>query len=70
VRFVSPSVLAAIAVPAVLYPVSDGDLRLDAGNERLFAAALAIVIAAATRNVWLTIAAGMAALWSLNALGV
>jgi branched-subunit amino acid transport protein len=68
IRFVSPAVLAAIILPAVLYPDAGDDLRLALGNERIFAAAAAVAIAWATRNVWLTIGLGMAALWALKAL--
>jgi branched-subunit amino acid transport protein len=68
VRFVSPAVLAAIILPAVVYPAAGSDLRLEAGNERIFAALLAAGVAWATRNVWLTIVLGMAALWALKAL--
>jgi branched-subunit amino acid transport protein len=64
-----PAVLSAIIVPAVLY-VGDSD-TFDAGlgNERLLAALLAAVVARVTSNVWLTIGAGMCALWALEALG-
>jgi branched-subunit amino acid transport protein len=68
-RFVMPAVLAAVILPAVLY-AGDGDdlsLRL-VGNERILAAALSAAVAWATRNVWLTIGVGMAALWLLKAM--
>jgi branched-subunit amino acid transport protein len=68
-RFVSPAVMAAIILPAVLYPEANADLQLVAGNERIFAALLAAAVAWATRNVWLTIALGMAGLWAIKALG-
>ena len=69
VRFVSPAVLAAIILPAVLY-VGDAD-HLSLGvvsNERILAALLSVAIAWLTRNVWLTIGVGMGALWVLKAL--
>ena len=68
-RFVTPAVLAAIIVPAVLYTGDSADLQLDAvHNERILAAVAAAAIAWMTRNVWLTIGAGMAALWALKAM--
>jgi branched-subunit amino acid transport protein len=69
-RFVSPAVLAAIILPAVLY-VGEGD-RFSAGaaNERMLAALIAAAVAWSTRNVWLTIGVGMTALWALKGLGV
>jgi branched-subunit amino acid transport protein len=67
-RFVTPAVLAAIILPAVLYAGARADLSVNAGNERIPAAVAAVLIAYATRNVWLTIAAGMAALWALKAV--
>jgi branched-subunit amino acid transport protein len=69
VRFVSPAVLAAIILPAVLYAEAGDDLQLAADNERIWAALAAAAVAWATRNVWATIALGMAALWALKALG-
>jgi branched-subunit amino acid transport protein len=65
-RFVPPAVLSAIVANEVL--VRDGALDLSTGNLRLLAAAVATGIALLTRNVFLTIAAGMAALWTLQAL--
>lgn len=64
-RFVLPAVLAAIVLPALLYGRSD-ELRVGLENERLVAGILAAVIAWLTRNVWLTIAMGMSALWLLQ----
>jgi branched-subunit amino acid transport protein len=68
-RFVSTAVLAAIILPAVLYPTGSDDLQLSATNERIFAAAIAAAISWTTSNVWLTIGAGMTALWALKAVG-
>ena len=65
-RFVPPAVLSAIIFPAVLQP--NGALELSTHNLRLFAALAAALVAWRTKNVLLTIAAGMAALWVLQAL--
>jgi branched-subunit amino acid transport protein len=65
-RFVPPAVLSAIIASEVL--VRDGAVDLSTGNLRLLAAALATGVALLTRNVFLTIGAGMAALWTLQAL--
>jgi len=64
-RLVPPAVLSAIIFPELLRP--GGELDLSLGNERLIAGILAALIAWRTRNVLLTIAAGMAALWILQA---
>jgi branched-subunit amino acid transport protein len=67
-RFVPPSVLAAIVIPGLL--LVDGTLDLGLSNPRWIAGALAIVDAAITRTAVAAIAAGMAALWMLQwALG-
>lgn len=63
-RFVPPAVLAAIALPELV--MHSGRLDLSLGNLRLIAGMIAAVIAWRTRNVLLTIAAGMAALWILQ----
>ena len=65
-RFVPPAVLSAIVANEVL--VRDGAVDLSSGNLRLIAAAVATAIALFTRNVFLTIGAGMAALWTLQAV--
>jgi len=46
-----------------------GTLDLSLGNERLLAGLLAILVAWRTRNVLLAVAAGMIALWLLQAFG-
>ena len=69
-NFVAPAVMAAVILPAVLYIGPRGRFDGGIGNERMFAALAAAAIAWATRNVWLTIAGGMAALWALKGLGV
>lgn len=65
-RFVPAAVLAALIAPEVLRP--GGALDLSFGNVRLLAGVLAALVAWRTRNVLFTIAAGMVALWILQAL--
>lgn len=67
-RFVPPAVLSAIIFPEMF--IRAGALDLSLGNLRLIAGLIATVIAWRTRNVLLTIAAGMMALWVLQALVV
>lgn len=64
-RFVPPAVLSALVAPALFY--RQGTLDLSLGNDRLLAGALAAFIAWRTKNILLTIASGMAALWLLRA---
>jgi branched-subunit amino acid transport protein len=45
----------------------NGALDISLGNERLLAGLVAIVIAWRTRNVFVIVAAGMIALWLLQA---
>jgi len=63
-RYVPPAVLSAIIAPALLRP--DGPLDLSASNLRLLAGLVAILVAWVSKNVMLTIAAGMGAFWLLN----
>lgn len=63
-RFVPPAVLSAIIFPEVLY--HNGELYLAAGNLRIWAALLAALVAWRTRNIFLTILAGMAGLYLLT----
>lgn len=65
-RFVTPAVLCAIIVPAVLYSGGSGAFDAGPGNQRLVAALAATALAWALRNVWLTIGGGMAMLWLLR----
>jgi branched-subunit amino acid transport protein len=65
-RFVPPAVLAAIILPALLFPA--GSLQISSDNHRLLAGAAAIFVGWRFRNIWLTIASGMLSLWILNAL--
>jgi branched-subunit amino acid transport protein len=67
-RFVTPAVLAAIIVPAVVYAGGSGGFSIGPGNERVPAALAAGAVAWGTKSVWATIAVGMAALWVLQAL--
>ena len=66
-RFVSPAVLTAIIIPAVLYVGADDVFDATPANERLLAAIVAVAVAWATKNTWLTIGVGMASLWALQA---
>lgn len=65
-RFVPPAVLSAIIFPELLQP--GGTLDISAGNVRLLAGLLAVVVAWRTKNVLLTIGVGMVALWILQAI--
>jgi branched-subunit amino acid transport protein len=67
-RFVPIAVLSALVLPALVLRNGTGPLFLAPSNARLIAGALAVAVAATTRNAILTIAAGMAALWVLQAL--
>lgn len=62
-RLVPPAVLAAVIVPEILRP--EGPLDLSLQNHRLLAGCVAALVAWRFRNAWLTIAAGMLALWLL-----
>ena len=65
-RFVPPAVLSAIIFPELL--VRDGVPNLSPMNDRLLAGVIAAGVAWRTRSVLLTIAAGMASLWTLQAI--
>ncbi len=62
-RYVTPAVLTAIIVPAVVYVDGAGAFDPGPGNERVPAALVAAGVAWATKSVWATIGVGMAALW-------
>lgn len=67
-RFVPPSVLAAIVMPGLL--LANGSLDLTLSNPRWIAGVFAIGVAAITRRAVAAIAAGMLALWVIQwALG-
>lgn len=65
-RYVPPAVLTAIIFPELFMP--GGALDISLGNARLIAGILAALVAWRTRNVVLTILAGMAALLGLQAI--
>jgi branched-subunit amino acid transport protein len=65
-RFVPPAVLSAIILPELVQP--GGRLNLGLGNVRLLAGLLAMLVAWRTRNVLLTVGAGMVGLWILQSL--
>lgn len=63
-RYIPPAVFSAIVFPELLMP--GGQLDLSLGNLRLVAGLLAALVAWRTRNIVLTILAGMVALWVLQ----
>ena len=63
-RFVPPAVLTAIIVPELL--THNGSLDLSPGNFRLLAGIVAALVAWRTKNVMLTVLAGMGVLWALQ----
>lgn len=63
--FVPPAVLAAIVAPGLAMPQGAFDLTF--ANPRWIAGLVAIAVAAVLRNALAAIAAGMAALWILQA---
>jgi branched-subunit amino acid transport protein len=65
-KFVPPSVLAALIFPELLMHSGSLDISLD--NLRLLSGAVAILVAWRTRNLWLTILSGMVTLMLLQAL--
>lgn len=64
-RFVPPAVLSAIIFPELFRPADVLDISF--GNARLIAGLLAALVAWRTKNVLLTIGAGMAVVWGLQA---
>ena len=69
-RFVPPAVLSAIIAPALLMPENTLDVSLS--NYHLMAGAVAILVAWRTKNMLLTIIAGMVTLlafmWATNSI--
>ena len=63
-RYVPPAVLTAIIFPELL--MHNGGLEFSAGNFRLVAGMIAALVAWRTKNVMLTVVAGMAVLWALQ----
>ncbi len=64
-KYIPPAVLSAILLPELV--VRDGTLDLTLSNHRLIAGVIAALVAWRLKNTWLTIAAGMLALWLLTA---
>jgi branched-subunit amino acid transport protein len=62
--YVPASVLAALVLPAVVYPQGHGEFAFD--NPQIPAAIIAAWIAWKTRSTVLTLAVGMAALWGFK----
>lgn len=60
-RFTPAAVLSALVLPAVVY--NSGEFDVSLGNLRLIAAVVASLVAWYTKNILLTIAAGMISLW-------
>jgi branched-subunit amino acid transport protein len=65
-RFVPAAVLSALIAPALFFPKASLDLSLT--NNHLLAGLVAILVAWFTKNVLLTIVAGMACLLILQTL--
>jgi branched-subunit amino acid transport protein len=65
-RFVPAAVLSALVVPQILTRANS--LRISPSNPQLIAGVVAGVIAWRTKNVLMTILAGMVVLWVLQAL--
>ena len=65
-RLVPPAVLSAIIVPELV--VRGGVVDLSPGNLHLVAGLVAAAVALKAKSAFLTIAAGMATLWALQAL--
>ena len=63
-KYAAPAVLSAIVFPELAAP--GGTMDLSPGNARLVAGILAAFVAWRTKNVLLTIAAGMIVLWLLQ----
>lgn len=63
-RFVPPAVLSAIILPELFYHA--GRLDISAGNDRLVAGVIAIAVGWWTRNLLLTLLAGMSAVLLLS----
>lgn len=66
-RYVPPAVLSAIIVPALVLN-ADNELALRPDNAYLVAGILTFVVAWRSKNILITIVAGMTALWILKAI--
>jgi branched-subunit amino acid transport protein len=64
--FVPVAVLSAIALPEIV--IQNGAVQLSPLNPKLLAGILAVGVAWRTKNVWATIAVGMAAMWGIRYL--
>jgi branched-subunit amino acid transport protein len=64
-RYVPPAILGALIAPEIF--MIGGNLTSVPDNPRLWAALVALLVARLTRSVLATIAAGMAALWVVQA---
>ena len=65
-RYIAPSVFAALVAPAVF--LQDGDLVLSpSDNPEALALIVALLVAWRTKSVAATVIVGMAALWLLDA---
>ncbi|MNV74260.1 Branched-chain amino acid transport protein (AzlD) [compost metagenome] len=65
--YVPASVLAALVLPAVVYP--DRQAAFDWSNPQIPAAILAGLVAWRTKSTLLTLVVGLGALWTLKNLG-
>lgn len=65
--FVAPSVLAALALPAVVLPDATVDVTPD-GNPRFLAAIAATLVAWRFKNMAAVFVVGMTVLWTLQGL--
>ncbi len=65
-RFVPPAVLSAIIATEMFIP--GGSFNFSLGNFRLIAGLVAILVAWKSKNVLVTIIAGMVLLWILQAI--
>jgi branched-subunit amino acid transport protein len=66
-KFIPPAVLTAIIVPAILAPTEQG-IDFSLTNDYLIAGIVTVLIAWRTKNLLLTLAIGMAALWGWRLL--
>lgn len=64
-RFIPPSVLSAMILPSFVFPHHSG---FAIGNPRMWAGALAAIVAWRTKSMILTILTGMSALWMMTLL--
>lgn len=65
-QFVPAAAIAALVAPALVAP--NGSISVSLGNEQLLAGGVAAIVAYRTENMLATIAAGMAALYVIQAL--